>query len=100
MLKRARTLLLVLSSAGIAISCTRLQQDVIPGEGGTLNLDTLPSTNTVPLSWGRLVSVTNSPGNTEASLLWFEDEAGRVHMVGYDHPTRKLWTPARVITRN
>ncbi len=97
---RARMMLVVLLPAALALSCTSLQQSGTPGEGGELTVEALPSSDSVPLEWGRLVTVTNAPAVEGATLLWYQDEAGTVRVVGYNHFTQQLWSYARVIARN
>ena len=75
------------------VSCTRLP------EGGPLAVQQLPSTDSVPLEWGRLVAV--SPRTLGAtSQLWFEDDSGQIRLVVYDEGTRQLSTHATIIPRS
>jgi len=82
----------------LGISCTALPSPGAPGEGGTITLQDLPSTDVVPLEWGALVSTSPVPG-TNASALWFQDDSGTVRMVGFDHQTQRLWAQAGVLRR-
>jgi hypothetical protein len=82
----------------IAVSCTRLPWAGTPGEGGSLEVVELPSTASVPMELGRLISVTASADRV-SFRLWFQNEAGTVHIVGYDEQVRRLWPNARVIHR-
>jgi hypothetical protein len=56
--------------------------------------------NEVPRDWGRLASVTIDPVNENGILLWFEDEAGNVRMIGYDRSEYRLWKNGRIIRRS
>lgn len=81
------------------VSCTTLRPTGNPGEEGKLAVDSLTVPNAVPLAWGRLVAVTYDPEETNASFLWFEDEAGVVRRIGYDNGAAELWPVALTIGR-
>ncbi len=95
MITRAGRLLTLLLVA-VAASCTRLPG---PDARGGLLADTLPDAASVPSSWGTLVSVTINPAYTDVSQLWFEDPAGRIHLVVYDLRQHQLQRVAALITR-
>ena len=88
--------LLTLLLAAVGVSCTRLPG---PGVRGGSLADTLPDSTSVPSSWGNLVSVTINPAYTDVSQLWFEDPAGRIHLVVYDLRQHQLQRVAALITR-
>ena len=81
------------------LSCTALPGAGTPGEGGRVAVQDLPGTDVVPLEWGALVAVTAMP-EASASALWFQDDAGTVRMVTFDHKTRKLWPKAQLLRRD
>jgi hypothetical protein len=81
------------------LSCRSLPQARIQDGEGTLAWDTLPSANEVPLEWGELKAVTEAPGGTNVSLLWFQDDSGAVRVVGLEHVRNNLWTEARLVRR-
>ena len=97
-LLRALKRLGILAAMLIPFACARLPQAGPPGEGGTPAVEALPSTDLVPLGWGRLVSATPIPGHT-ASALWFQDDSGTVRLIGFDHQTQRLWERATVLRR-
>jgi hypothetical protein len=94
MTRTGRWLALLLAAA--ASACTRLPEAV---RTGAFAVDTLPDSTSVPSSWGNLVAVTVNPAFTEAFQLWFQDPAGRVHLVVYDIHKVRLSPGAIVITR-
>ena len=87
---------LTLVLAGAAVACTRLPE---PAAQGTLFTDSLPDSASVPSSWGNLVSVTVNPAFTNVMQLWFQDPAGRIHLVVYDFRKHELSRAAALITR-
>jgi len=80
------------------ISCTRL------GESGSaeqkLVMEELTETGSIPLKWGKLVSVSSVPGVANWVQLWFQDEEGIIRMVPYSIGDNSLSGQARVIRRN
>jgi hypothetical protein len=81
-----------------AMSCARLPDVGSPGEGGQLPEQELPTTDLVPLEWGRLVTVT-PVADGGASRLWFQDDSGQIRRVVLDENTLRLWPNATVIPR-
>lgn len=92
---RLAPLLLVLAP----LACTKLPQRGTPGEAGQVGVETLPSTDSIPMAWGHLVSVTPDPGGSNAFRLWFENDQGEIRILGYDNVTWKLWRRALVLRR-
>ncbi len=79
-------------------SCTRLGE---PGEGEqALALQTLTKTDSIPAAWGKLVSVSSSPGIADLVQLWFQDDAGIIRMAHYNVKTNLLSKQVRAIGRD
>jgi hypothetical protein len=81
----------------IVLSCAPLPETIIP-EGDTVGTLDLPSTGTVPLEWGSLVSVTVNPWG-DLTLLWFQDDTGTIRSVAFDHSTQQFRPQAVLIRR-
>jgi len=60
----------------------------------------LPDDRSIPAEWGNLVAVSNSPKFPEVFQLWFQNEAGEIHLVVFDNRSRSLVNTGRVIARN
>jgi hypothetical protein len=79
-------------------SCTRL------GEPGSdeqpLTLQTLTQTDSIPAAWGKLVSVSSSPGIADLVQLWFQDDAGIIRMAHYNVKNNYLSKQVRMIGRD
>lgn len=97
MFRQAGKGLAILAMALVPLACTSLPKPGTPGEDGEVALDSLETTDAVPLAYGDLEAVV--PLGPTASGLWFEDDSGTVRLVGYDHQTRRLWPGVRVIRR-
>lgn len=80
------------------MACRRIQTAGSPGQGGELPEEALPSTDVVPLAWGKLISVTYVP-TVDASFLWFQDDAGDVRAVRFNNSTQRMWPQARLVRR-
>ena len=81
----------------LPLSCTEKYQ---PGPvKGSLTKEKLPDTNTIPLKWGRLISVTRVGSNPGRVQLWFQDEDGNVRVLLYYFERRLLGPEVRLITR-
>ena len=76
----------------VALSCAELPGPETGGE--QVPQETLPSPVAIPAEWGDLVSVTTGVRFASGSLLWFEDQAGTVRMVGT--PLQMSDTPLEV----
>jgi len=80
------------------ISCTRLGE---PGLGEQkLVVERLMETDSIPLKWGKLVSVSSVPGINNWAQLWFQDDEGIIRVVPYDVGGNYLSSLARVIRRD
>ena len=100
MILYARSSLVAVLLAFAVGACGRTETAMLRSEHGEeVPLEVLAS-NQIPHSWGRLASVTVDPLNEHGVLLWFEDEAGDVRMIGYDRQQRTLWKNGRIIRRS
>lgn len=97
MFLRASVRSLFLGILLLPLSCTPLPgSSQVAGEAAAFT--ELPSADEVPIEWGSLVSVTPGPLGEE-SLMWFQDDAGTIRLVGYDFNAQRLWERAVVIRR-
>lgn len=99
MSNRAGRWLGILGLMLMPLSCTALPEAGTPGEGGAVAVQDLPGTDVVPLEWGSLVAVTTMP-EAAVSTLWFQDDAGTVRRVGFDHRSQKLWPRVQLFRRD
>ena len=98
MLHRKAICLLVLVFLFSTISCTRLDEG--PPKGMVLlGTEKLPALDSIPLEWGKLVSVSATPMYDGILQLWFQDENGKVRMVPFDIRNGRLVSQALVIPR-
>jgi hypothetical protein len=80
------------------ISCTKLGE---PGVGEhKLVIEKLTAADSIPLKWGKLVSVSSTPGINNWVQLWFQDDEGTIRTVPYDVGGNYLSRQARVIRRD
>jgi hypothetical protein len=98
MYRRAGILLLVIVLVLPAFSCTRLPEK--PAEGGVvLTSEQLPALDSLPLAWGKLISVTSNPAYPGWFQLWFEDDMGTIRMATFNLRTGQLDQNATVFPR-
>lgn len=95
---RARICLIAVGLILLHLSCARLQEELPTGEGDIV-LEELPHTDSIPLSWGKLISVSSALNIPNWVQLWFQDEEGNVRMVPYSVRENRLATQARLIRR-
>ena len=101
MLGQARVSLVLLVLVLPLLSCTRIQEPRLPGEGVALPLAELTEADAIPAEWGKLISVSGAPAAYGPVFqLWFQDEEGTIHRVLYDADTPRLLPDVRVIRRN
>jgi hypothetical protein len=81
-----------------ALSCTRLPEGSSQ-KGVALVSEPLPSMDSIPAEWGKLVSVTTNPAYPGWFQLWFEDESNTVRMVAFNHQTKHFDATAVVLPR-
>ena len=99
MLHRKAICLLVVVFLFPIISCTRLKDESPPKGMVLLGREKLPALDSVPLEWGKLVSVSTTPIFEGILQLWFQDENGKVRMVAIDIANRSLMPNAIVVPR-
>lgn len=80
----------------LTVSCRALPESTPPG-AAQVTSEGLPTTDAVPREWGDLVAVTQP--TADVYLLWFQDEDGNVHSVGYDVAGGNLRLQALFIPR-
>ena len=95
LLNTVTVLVLVASAAG----CTRLPPERQPGMRGSLPVESLDDSLTIPAEWGTLAAVENHPSAPNHTRLWFEDEEGTIRLVWYNSVNSQLLTQAAVIRR-
>jgi hypothetical protein len=89
---------IVLALLASGVSCTKLRE---PGVGEQeLVVEKLTKADSIPLKWGRLVSVSSVPGIDNWAQLWFQDDEGTIRIVPYDVSGNYLSSQARVIRRD
>jgi len=81
-----------------AFSCTRLPEKPAQ-EGAALSSEQLPAPDSIPLEWGKLVSVTSNPAFPGWFQLWFEDGTSTVRMVPFDLQAKHFGSDAMVLPR-
>ena len=82
----------------LPLSCAKIEKPPVPVTG-QLTKEKLPDTNTIPLKWGRLISVTRVGNGSRRVQLWFQDEDGNVREVLYYFERHHLGSEVRLITR-
>jgi hypothetical protein len=82
----------------IPLACTTASQYGDPRPGGQAAFEEVLSPDLIPAEWGPLVSATPVEG-TRLSSLWFQDSAGVIRAVSFDHRNRQLRPRALVIRR-
>ena len=87
---------MVLGLVVCAASCTRLPPESLPGMPGSVALQSLDDSLSIPAEWGTLAGVDNDPTFTR---LWFEDEEGTIRLVAYNHYFSHLRMTVAVIRR-
>ena len=89
MLRRAGMCLLVMALVLFTMSCTKLS-GFAPQEEGGIALEKLEDMTSIPLKFGKLISVSTIP-ERGLSQVWFQDDDGTVRMVVFDINTNRLW---------
>jgi len=98
MLHRMPIWLLVVVFLLPILSCARLEE--APSQKTvSLGTEKLPAPDSIPVGWGKLVSVTTTPIYQDVCQLWFQDENGKVRMVPFNIRNRFLVPDAVVIPR-
>ncbi len=97
MMVRLVTCLIGLTVAFCTLSCEKMPKWADQQEGETAVVE-LPQPDSIPLEWGKLVSVTTREQDYRC-VLWFQDEAANIRAVGYDFQANQLLSHARLFTR-
>jgi len=93
MLRRTGMCLLVMALVLFAMSCTKLSEFTTEEEGG-IAIEKLGDIMTsIPLKFGKLISV-SFVTERNLSQLWFQDDDGNVRMVVFNMNTNRLWAHA------
>lgn len=80
------------------MSCTKLGE---PGPGEQKLMPTeLTKTDSIPADWGKLISVSSTPGIDRWAQLWFQDDEGVIRIVAYNVRDNYLSRQARTIQRD
>ena len=93
LLNTVTVLVLVASAAG----CTRLPPERQPGMRGSLPVESLDDSLTIPAEWGTLAAVDHDPSDRAHTRLWFEDEEGTIRLVAYNRHGSRLQTRVAVM---
>lgn len=78
------------------LACTKLPgvAQSAPGTGPTV--EAVRSSDSIPLHWGKLISVT---GEFPTQKVWFQNDAGELRVIGFNYSTRRFDSLALVIHR-
>ena len=98
MLSRTQKCLVLAVLVLLASSCTKIPQVPITGQG-TVAIESAPTTGSIPLKYGNLVSVTTTPDMNYWFQLWYQDEQGNIRIVLYQAHTNRLGNVVRLIPR-
>jgi hypothetical protein len=98
MLGRVWISLLLAGLIFLPLSCAKIPEAPSAKEGEAIDLVKLSNANSIPLEWGRLISV-NLSSEWRVTHLWFQDEGGTVRMALFDHRTMQLGSEAILIPR-
>jgi hypothetical protein len=82
----------------VSASCAKVGEPG-PGEQKSV-LENLTKPDSIPANWGKLVSVSSSPGLEYWVQLWFQDDEGTIRVVRYNVRDNFLSSKASVIPRN
>ena len=90
---KALTVLVLLVLIFLNFSCVKLEEKRQTG----IISEKLPQTDSIPLAWGKLISVSTVQNWAQ---LWFQDEEGNIRMIPYNVPQNRLLSEAKVIRRS
>ncbi len=89
---------LVFLGMALSMSCARLPEEATPRTPGTVSVEALPDSVSIPAAWGNLVGVTEWASGV-ITRLWFQDAEGTVRMVRLNNRTMRFVTDVAVIRR-
>lgn len=98
MLRPAKICLVVVVLGLLVLSCAKIDEQTTVVGGNNVR-EPIPDDGTIPLEWGKLISVSNEPDFESWVQLWFQDEEGTVRMVPYSVKHNRFAQNARVIRR-
>jgi hypothetical protein len=98
MARRLGICFLLLTVLAFAASCAKYGEPG-PGEKKSVILR-LTEPDAIPANWGKLVAVSSNSGAEDWVQLWFEDDAGNIHMARYNVMDRYLSMQAIAFRRN
>jgi hypothetical protein len=97
MISRVRVIFVVVILVLLHVSCARLAEEQPPKEGEIV-MEELPHADSIPLKWGKLISV-SSAADINWVQLWFQDEESNIRMVLYNIRNNTLSKKARLFSR-
>ena len=97
MLSRLIICLFTLLLSLVPLSCTKIAESPTV-EGGDITIGKLPYLDSIPVNWGRLVSVSRLT-DFNVYQLWFQDEDGTVRIAFYNLDTNRFLPKVRQIAR-
>lgn len=65
-------------------SCAKLPNTTEQNDNGYLKMELAEVGNTIPASWGKLISVSSASQYPMMVQLWFQDNDGNVYMIPYN----------------
>lgn len=98
MFNRKRTCFVVIVLLLLSSACTRLPGPA-PLEEGDITIERLAESNSIPATWGNLVSVSHRPDFEHIFQLWFQDDDGNIRMIPYNMNSSRLLQNALYIPR-
>jgi len=98
MLRSAMICMVMVVLVFLSSSCAKLPDGTTEAQGMMARED-LPELDSIPLAWGKLVSVSNERAFENWVQLWFEDEAGTLRVVPYSVQNERFAGHAVVIRR-
>jgi hypothetical protein len=98
MLIRRGILICLLILALLPLSCTKLDQVTTMGTS-SLAMEELPGDGSIPVQYGKLVSVSSLDQYPTMVQLWFQNERGDLRMVQYSFRYNHFTKFAYMISR-
>lgn len=98
MMKTVGVSVLTVFTVVLCMSCTELPKQ-LEFEEGEIAMEPNIAPASIPMEWGKLVSVTSQPDVMHVYQLWFQDEAGTIRIALYNRNRNMLLNDAMVIPR-
>ena len=99
MSNQAKLLLVAVVLVVFCSACTKLPQGQSP-KAGNVAVIKLPQTNSIPSSWGKLISAVIPADSPEWTQLWFQDEKGDLRLAFFNTKQKVLGLFGRLIPRD